>query len=66
MAIRKIPLATRYPCIRIDDERPLLLWKELVNAGKTQLLRKECRVDFRRKWLSRACIEGELSYPEKS
>lgn len=30
-------------------------------AGKTRLLRKEYRVDLRRKWLSIACSDGERS-----
>ena len=28
-------------------------------CGKIRLLRKECRVDLRRKWLSYACSDGE-------
>ena len=34
-----------------EGERPLLLRKEWGNAGETRLLPKECRIDFRRKWL---------------
>ena len=45
--------------IRSEGERHLLLRKEYGKCGVTRLLRKECRVDSRRKWLPGACSEGE-------
>ena len=42
-----------------EGEHPLLLRKERGNDGKTRHLRKECRVDFRRKWLTGACSDSE-------
>ena len=46
-------------CLCSEGERSLLLQKEWGNDGETRLLRKECRIDFRRKSLSCACSDGE-------
>ncbi len=45
--------------IRSEGEHHLLLRKEYGKCGVTRLLRKECRVVLRRKWLSGVCREGE-------
>ena len=59
--MHNLPLTNHNHRPAATERRPAysLLRKEWGNAGETRLLRKECWIDFRRKWLSSACSDGE-------